>query len=435
MPKSKSKILFVLPTEDLTAGGEISGLELIRSCLSKGYQVHAFVRSRGQLEESLRELGVVTNVQPYNWWNHGVDQDPGATDILASVAIAEYLLDNKIDVTVTNTLNVPWGALGSSLSRTPHVWIAREDLNAEGFEYLRDRCQFIDEYSSVVMANSSELCRALKSSGVNNCKPFMSFARKPDSIGLENGEVRLISIGKIEPRKNQMELIRALSILKKKGIYVKALLIGGFDKEYKDLLEREISALSLGEQVEFSGFQDNPWRLVSPNDIYIQASLSESIGRSITEAMKLGLICVSADIPATKEAFGLGGGITYRSGSPRDLAVKLERVLTNLKPAKGKALVYATKAQKNMSESRSHQNFFKEMQRAIKKGSSSVDNSPMLKYFKSFGRELRDNANQNEVMKKDIVSLQQDLAEKSAHILDLEKKSIKGRLRIFGKSD
>ena len=430
MSQSKKRILFVLPTEDLTAGGERSNFELIKSALNRGYEVHAFVRTEGELEKSLKKLGVVTNILMYNWWNHTESEDPGSTDILATVSIAQYVALNKIDATVTNTLNIPWAAWASSLVNKPHVWIARENVEGEGFSYLQDKCEFVNRFSNVVIANSSELCRELTSGGIKDCKYFMSFTEKPISLGSDSDEIKLVSVGRLEKNKNQLEIIRAMHLLGKRGLRPSVVFIGGSDKDYKLELKREVKKYSLEGQVEFHDFIRDPWSLVSPVDIFIRPSLNESIGRTIVEAMKLGLICVGADIPGTKEAFKLGGGVAYRVGQPGDLADKLEKILSKPSRFRAQALKNAVRAEANLSEQKSHQEFFIQLEKVISDGLGPVNNSVLFKYFKSFARDLNEKTEQNERMKRDIVALHKAIEDKDKLITSSVKKaSFMGRVK------
>jgi hypothetical protein len=77
--------------------------------------------------------------------------------------------------------------------------------------------------------------------------------------------------------------------------------------------------------------------------------------------MKLGLICIGADIPGTLEAFALGGGIAYRAGSALDLARKIAQVLHDAAPYRFQARQAQQQALKNMSRARCHKPFFQSL--------------------------------------------------------------------------
>lgn len=99
------------------------------------------------------------------------------------------------------------------------------------------------------------------------------------------------------------------------------------------------------------------------NDIIVQTSRSESIGRTPVEAMKLGLVVIGADILGTKEAFQLGGGVLYKHDNPKDLAKKIAMVVSNQKKYQLQAKLAQNKVLKNLSEEACHKNFFIELEK------------------------------------------------------------------------
>jgi ribosomal protein S8 len=91
----------------------------------------------------------------------------------------------------------------------------------------------------------------------------------------------------------------------------------------------------------------------------VQTSLSESVGRTTIEAMKLGVPVVLSDIPGHREAIELGGGVLYKSGDTDDLASVLSDVIKNREKYKQNAQKIKKKVLKNMSEVACNEGFVK----------------------------------------------------------------------------
>ena len=367
-------MLFVAPTVLLQSGGEISHLELIKDSVQRGYKVHVIVPGEGELSSTLEELSIAHTVIPYGWWNEDKPSEiTSFTNIRAVRNICDVISKNKIDYVITNTLNLPWAALAASLTRKPHIWIAREFSKNE-FGYLSNRYDFIDSFSNLVIANSEELAKHINNDHGVPAKYFYSYVDADDlKLGQKDKVSNIINVGLLSPRKNQLELIQAAARIKKKrGLKNKIVFIGDFSSsKYAKLLKDTVKNSGLENNVRFIPFTKKPWQLVASGDIFVQTSSSESIGRTVTEAMKLGLICVGANIEGTKEAFSLGGGSTYKKGEPADLAKLLMKIMDSHDNFLAQAQLAQKRALKNMSKQACHKNFFESLEK-ISSSDSSV---------------------------------------------------------------
>jgi glycosyltransferase involved in cell wall biosynthesis len=362
---TKQKLLFVAPTTSLQAGGELSNLTLMLAVKRRGYKLHVVVRGSGELTNELAKHSIPYSIVPFGYWNvESFEVTTGHADMKAIVKIQEVISQLKVDCVVTNTLNMPWGALAAAVTNTPHVWIVRE-FPFEEFTYLHSKYEFIKQFSNLVIANSKMVADYMNVEYQMNAKYFYSYVNtRSMHLAHQTKPPQLVNVGHIFQRKNQIELIKAAAILHKQGkLKNQILLIGGDYPEYKKRLMRLIKKNHLEKFVKFAGYKKNPFSLVQPNDILVQTSLSESVGRTIVEAMKLGIITIGADIPGTEEAVHLGGGVLYKTGNARDLATKIEQVLANPKHYHQVAIATKKNANKNLSESACHQNFFTELEK------------------------------------------------------------------------
>lgn len=358
------KILFVTHTGELSSGGEISNYTLMGYLRRKGFEIHIAFPSQGDENymRAMRKIGVTPHALSYKHWQ---EEDPALSeiDIKAVYDICEIIQKFNPDVVVTNTTVVPWGAFAAALTNKPHVWVARE-FPIGDYKYLGEKMDFIQGFSNQVMANSRQLATYLTSEYNFPVSHFYSYT-DVKNIKLNNKitNTRLVSPNSIYNRKNQKEFMQALAILVKhnKDFDTKVVLIGHRDPSYWSEIDEIIKAEQLQDLVEVHEFTSNPWELIGTNDILVQTSISESIGRTTTEAMKLGIPVIASDIPGHKEAFELGGGTLYESGNPKDLADKISQVLSNVTHMKKQALVTRQAAIRNMSEETCNQPFLDEL--------------------------------------------------------------------------
>jgi glycosyltransferase involved in cell wall biosynthesis len=394
-------LLFIAPTSELIAGGELSHFELIKSSRSRGYIPHVVLPSVGQFSRQLEKESISYSVVSNTWWRHEDNMDfVGTENVPAVGAIVNIIIETGAVAVITNTLHVPWGALSSAITNTPHVWIAREFPLGE-FVYLSNKADYIRQLSNLVIANSKDLATHLSEKfGIPGTKHFYSFV-DASNLSLNKGDGtkrRIICVGSITQRKNQLELVEALGILNTKGLLGdEVVFIGGHDKDYLEKMTTRIKELGLVSHVHFIPYSSKPWRLVNKSDIFVQCSSSESIGRTTTEAMKLGLLCIAADADGVKEGLELGGGILYKAGDPDSLASKLEQVLQNKSVASEIAQRAQKKILKNLSEKACHDPFFDELSLVLGKDHPQKELTHLKPYFRSinyqFNTDLRELAN------------------------------------------
>lgn len=363
--KSTKRLLFISHTNNLKGGGELSLLELLKAAKRKGFDIHVIVPGEGEFVNRLRDLGVKCTPIDYYYWGRPNSLEENKANLTAINKIAQIAAREHSDCIVTNTLMIPWGAIAASIVSVPHVWVAREFL-VNHHSHLHEQYDFVSSFSNLVIANSRNNADYMrKIPGLENTKQFYSYVDIQNiKLNSDLKTAKVVCIGRIHPDKNQSEIIEAIAYLKtNKKPFPKVVLIGDYQKDdaYYTKLTNLIKQNQLYKEVTFTNFKSNPYEFVGQEDILIQPSKSESLGRTITEAMKLGLICVGANIPGTREAFELGGGMLYEPGDVSKLGEIISAIHKDPEYYKKQAKVYQAKALKNLSEETCHSPFFREI--------------------------------------------------------------------------
>ncbi len=138
----------------------------------------------------------------------------------------------------------------------------------------------------------------------------------------------IVNVGRLEPQKDQHNLLKAFAKLPEaqRG----SLLILG-QGSLQDELERLARDLGIEAQVRFAGYIDDPLPYMRSADLYVMSSLYEGFPNVLIEALLCGLPIVSTDCPSGPgEILGANefGTLVARS-DPDAMAVAIVRTLAS----------------------------------------------------------------------------------------------------------
>ncbi|MCL2470933.1 MAG: glycosyltransferase family 4 protein [Propionibacteriaceae bacterium] len=336
-------ILYVGATATLSNGAERVGKSLMTRLLKEGYHVHCVkpvTHQHDRYGEDLGSLGVTVHSVPYGWWTDG-DESRSDVEIEAVHAIVEIIRISHASLVISNTLNVPWGAFAAAVSNVPHIWLAHEYPNEGEFSYLSRRLAMINALSSCLMTASEGLRDVMATQyGIE----AISFRPPVDIPAISDSAIhdqRLVCVsGGYSDRKNQLELLKALAIIKGRdpAFSTQTLLIGGDARGlYSETLRTFISQHGLSDLVTFVDFTEDPWLLVRSTDVAVFPSKQEVFPIAVCEAILAGLPVIASDIRGHTEVADLSGGLVtgriklYRCGDASDLADNMVKTLdTNM---------------------------------------------------------------------------------------------------------
>lgn len=327
--KRVRRILFVSPTGQLYGGGERSGFEFCKFLGRNGYEVITAIPKTSVTYRRILE----DNKMVYQLLDCGEfeSQILESNSVFPKIVtqLVNIIKDKKIDIVITN-LYAQSGPVAAILSGVPNISMDRGQ--AYDGDYFAD---FMARFSDGVIVNSMGLADIYKEKYGIATPVAYSYTSVP-KVGLDKNihEQRIVCVSRISPEKNLLQVLRAVDLLKKRQIFDGKVLIigpttGGAEEDYKDSLVKYAADNDLTKNIEWLGNQADPWQLVGENDIYLNTSDKESIGRSSIEAIKLGLPAILVDIPGHKDIFEKIGAIKYRRNQTEDLADKIEYVIKN----------------------------------------------------------------------------------------------------------
>ncbi len=334
-------VLFISPTGALLNGAERAGLSLMTHLVELEFRVvNAFPQHYATHEpeafqpyyESMRSGGIEQLPLDYGWWIPG-DEEFAPREFTAVAEIVSAVHEHNINTIISNTSNVPWGALAAALTGRRHLWLLHE-FPVGPFAWLEDKYDFIAEFSSAVLCASPSLRDTVQAriASSRSRTPVHAFQPYSDVSSTNLADVqqpRIVIVGSVNRRKNQIEAVTMLPSLRAAGFSPSVLFIGAVeDEEYRAEIDQLAFELDVAQQLTFLGHVEMPWSAVSPTDIVLQCSETETFSLVACEAAKLGLRLILARNPSANDIASLLDGITvYDSGDIDGLSSAVERML------------------------------------------------------------------------------------------------------------
>lgn len=135
-------------------------------------------------------------------------------------------------------------------------------------------------------------------------------------------------IGRLVEVKRPDRFIEMIAILRERNIYINGWIIGLGTKEMESKLEKMASILGVNDQINFYGFQKNPYPYLKNADLLIISSDAEGDPVIMREAFALGTAIVATKCGGVQCALKDGTGM-LTDFSPKSLADAVELLYNN----------------------------------------------------------------------------------------------------------
>lgn len=329
-------------------GAELAMLELLKGLTKAGVVCLVFVPKQGPLLAELDRLNVEWRQIRYPPWISRKSSFPyrilrAIKGLVATIRIALGIRRWGCDLVYTNTTAISVGAFAAWLLGKPHVWQSHEssyhnsqlkfDLGKRYAARLMDHLSarivvvsrsLINDYSRYI--NPDRMCLIYQS-----ITPYTN-SRHQYEINQDREFFQCAIVGSLDPWKGQEEAISALSELMRRGIRAHLLIVGDGSKHYVEKLQKIIKDNGLEKAVKFTGYANNPMRLVRKADVLLMCSRWEAFGRTTAEAMLAGKAVIGSANGGTVELIEDGKtGLLYQEGNYLELADKIQFLYENPK--------------------------------------------------------------------------------------------------------
>ncbi|MCC5973036.1 MAG: glycosyltransferase [Rubellimicrobium sp.] len=266
-------------------------------------------------------------------------------------AFLAALEEHRADAVLVNTATSLWFADLAEARGIPTLAMIRESSNehlefAFGHPRVMEGCRrglaatrrviFVAEETRRLWSARHDMGRtALIPNGIDLAPltPWLEVdkAEVRAELGLNRNDIVLLSVGSINARKAQGDIVAALAALPRDlWAKLRLVLLGARPSDYLDALRAQVAALdpALAARIRIEPETETvgPWYAAA--DVFVFASLNESYPRVILEAMAFGLPIVSSAIFGTQEQIAEGrSGLLFPPGDVGALAGLLERVI------------------------------------------------------------------------------------------------------------
>lgn len=167
----------------------------------------------------------------------------------------------------------------------------------EGNESYKNKLKYLLSKPDVVLCQGLEYVRFIKEKYAIERSYYPNYIMDEfvKSNNLDRGNnIRLVYFGRVVPEKNVDVVIKSTALLRDAGLNVSLDIIGGYNADYKSVLDSTIKVNGLGDIVKFYGRK--PFAFISDvlrkSHYYLfpSAEANEGHSNSLTEAMGCGVV-------------------------------------------------------------------------------------------------------------------------------------------------
>jgi len=293
-------VLIANPSLDVY-GADLQMLESVKGMRDAGWRVVVASPTPGPLAERLTELGAETRVVPYPVLRRA-DSTVGGLLRLGMSALAALPRMRRLvrsvgpDLCYVNTVTLPWWLVAGRRRGVPvvcHVHEAEPDVRglvraAMASPLLLATAVLVNSRTSLdTVCDSLPLLRA-RSRLVYNGVPGPDTEPDPPALGRP---VRIVSVGRLSPRKGPDLALEATALLVAQGYDVHLDLCGTVVPGQEDFLadlERRADRPDLRGRVTFTGYASPIWPALARADLFLAPARAEPFGNAVVEAQLAG---------------------------------------------------------------------------------------------------------------------------------------------------
>ncbi|PZN35097.1 MAG: glycosyltransferase [Proteobacteria bacterium] len=265
-----------------------------------------------------------------------------------------------------------WGRYAGLLAGVPHLIHVEHNSRERYTRWRLAQSRWLAARTDRIVGCSEGVRRYLLAQGmprertiaIPNGIRLEPFAAATDRPYIERTP-GIVMVARFSKQKDHATLIRAVALLRERGLQPPVLFAGGGKALHRRPLEKLVARLGLSTQVHFLGVCPNVPELLMTHRLAVLSTKYEGMPLALIEGMAAGCAVVASAVPGVQEVIEDGvDGRLVPAGDARALADALERLLRD--PAAAAALADAgrRKAFAEFSRERMHQRY-EELFRAL----------------------------------------------------------------------
>lgn len=328
------------------AGANRSLLQLILE-LKRNYNIEPYVlipkdNSNSLFTKTLTENEISYITARYSWFKSSKKGIKNYLyyffNIFFYPIIAYKLKKNDFNIVHSNSSTIDIGVFLSKIKKAKHIWHLREfgfsDYNLTPFFGERFEKYIYNLPNNTFIAISKKIQENYQKI-ITNRKIHLIYNGIPINNKLavhRNEKVQFCCIGLINENKNQLEILKAASILVNqymcKNFHIT--FAGIEDEKYKKHLIEFIKTNQLSDYVTFLGEISNVSDFLTQMDVGLMVSINEAFGRVTIEYMLHNLAVIASNSGANPELIeNKKNGLLYELHNIKDLSKAMHSLIIN----------------------------------------------------------------------------------------------------------
>jgi len=274
--------------------------------------------------EELRKAGVPLELVA--GWSH-------AATISALVSVCKRF---KPDVLVAHGFSEHlWGRYAGLLAKVPHLVHVEHNTRERYTAWRRAQARWLARRTDRIVGCSEGVRQALLAMGMPaertiaipngvRLEPFADADAHPFTQRIPG----IVMVARFSKQKDHATVLRALALLRARGLSPPLLFAGGGKDLHRKPLERLADELGIAAQVRFLGVVRNVPELLMTHQLAVLGTHYEGMPLALLEGMAAGCAVVGSAVPGVREVLEDGvDGLLVAESDPVAMADALERVL------------------------------------------------------------------------------------------------------------
>lgn len=310
----KQKVLFLI--QDLGGGGaEKVLINLVNNMDPEKFDITVMALFGGGENERLLE----SHIRYWNMWRRPYKGNSVFMKLFPPAFLHRVIIRDNFDIEVAYLEGASHRIVSgcdnphTRLFAWQHSFPLKKERSYIGFNTLCESDKYYRKYNAIVCVSKSikeqfgrwhpTLHNLIVAYNTNESERIKRLSMEQVEKNVFNdGEIRLIGIGKITQNKGFDRLAHIHKRLTDKGYPIHTYILGtGGDK---DKITQFLKENNITDSFTFLGYQKNPYKYLSKCHIFVCSSFSEGFSTAATEALIVGIPVVTTSVSGMREMLG-----------------------------------------------------------------------------------------------------------------------------------
>ena len=250
---------------------------------------------------------------------------PGWSHLASVIALVRICREFRPDVLVAHGFSEHlWGRYAGVLAKVPHLVHVEHNTRERYTAWRLAQARWLAKRTDRIVGCSEGVRRVLLEMGMPAARTFAEADAHPFAQRVPG----IVMVARYSKQKDHATLLRAVALLRERGLAPPVLFAGGGKALHRKPLEKLANQLGIGEQVQFPGVVRNVPELLLGHQLAVLATHYEGMPLALLEGMAAGCAVIGSAVPGVREVIedGIDGRLVAES-DPVAMADAIEQLL------------------------------------------------------------------------------------------------------------